>query len=190
MLGSTETKMQKIVLGYPKLKERIESRENPKKEREKAIKNLEEIRSEFSSRTIKSFLKFLDATLPKLYDDINFNGLNSNIVELMKDKCVVLVPNHQSHADYLAINYIFYKNYQVPLYVAGGVNLNIFPIGTLFRRSGCFFIRRSFASDITYKLTLEAYLYYLLKMGRPIEFFFEGGRSRTGSIIISSLWTL
>ncbi|MAF77692.1 MAG: hypothetical protein CME63_16675 [Halobacteriovoraceae bacterium] len=183
MLGSTETKMQKIVLGYPKLKERIESRENPKKEREKAIKNLEEIRSEFSSRTIKSFLKFLDATLPKLYDDINFNGLNSNIVELMKDKCVVLVPNHQSHADYLAINYIFYKNYQVPLYVAGGVNLNIFPIGTLFRRSGCFFIRRSFASDITYKLTLEAYLYYLLKMGRPIEFFFEGGRSRTGRLL-------
>ncbi len=179
----TLTNMQKIVLGYPKLQERIDSRENPKKEREKALKNLEEIRSEFSSRTIKSFLKFLDATLPKLYDDINFNSLNSNIVELMKDKCVVLVPNHQSHADYLAINYIFYKNYQVPLYVAGGVNLNIFPIGTLFRKSGCFFIRRSFASDITYKLTLEAYLYYLLKMGRPIEFFFEGGRTRTGRLL-------
>ena len=183
MLTSNHTKMQKIVLDYPKLKERIESREDPKKETQKALNNLEEIRSDFSSRTIKSFLKFLDATLPKLYDDINFNGLNSNIVELMKDKCVVLVPNHQSHADYLAMNYIFYKNYQVPLYVAGGVNLNIFPIGKLFRKSGCFFIRRSFASDITYKLTLEAYLYYLLKMGRPIEFFFEGGRSRTGRLL-------
>lgn len=177
------TKMQKIVLSYPKLQERIEGRENPKKEKEKALKNLEEIRSEFSTTTIKSFLKFLDATLPKLYDDINFNSMNSNIVDLMKDNCVVLVPNHQSHADYLAINYIFYKNYEVPLYVAGGVNLNIFPIGSLFRKSGCFFIRRSFASDITYKLTLEAYLYYLLKMGRPIEFFFEGGRSRTGRLL-------
>ncbi len=176
-------KMQQVVLDYPKLKERIEGRENPAKEREKALKNLDEIKSDFSSRTIKSFLKFLDTTLPKLYDDINFNSTNSNIVDLMKDKCVVLVPNHQSHADYLAINYIFYKNYQVPLYVAGGVNLNIFPIGTLFRKSGCFFIRRSFASDITYKLTLEAYLYYLLKMGRPIEFFFEGGRSRTGRLL-------
>lgn len=170
-------------MSYPKLEDRIESRENSKKEREKALKNLEEIRSEFSTTTMKSFLKFLDATLPKLYDGINFNSMNSNIVELMKDNCVVLVPNHQSHADYLAINYIFYKNYQVPLYVAGGVNLNIFPIGPLFRKSGCFFIRRSFASDITYKLTLEAYLYYLLKMGRPIEFFFEGGRSRTGKLL-------
>jgi glycerol-3-phosphate O-acyltransferase len=177
------TKMQKIVLSYPKLKERIESRENSDKERQKALKNLNEIKAEFSPATIKTFLKFLDATLPKLYDDINYDDSMVDIKELMKEKCVVLVPNHQSHADYLAINYVFYKNYKVPLYVAGGVNLDIFPIGTLFRRSGCFFIRRSFANDATYKLTLEAYLYYLLKMGRPIEFFFEGGRSRTGKLL-------
>lgn len=175
--------MQKIVLSYPKLKERIENRESPDKERAKAIKNLEEVRAEFSPTTIKTFLKFLDATLPKLYDEINFDDSMVDIKELMKDKCVVLVPNHQSHADYLAINYVFFKNYKVPLYVAGGVNLDIFPIGTLFRRSGCFFIRRSFANDATYKLTLEAYLYYLLKMGRPVEFFFEGGRSRTGKLL-------
>ncbi len=175
--------MQKIVLSYPKLKERIENRESPDKERAKAIKNLEEVRAEFSPTTIKTFLKFLDATLPKLYDEINYDDSMVDIKELMKDKCVVLVPNHQSHADYLAINYVFFKNYKVPLYVAGGVNLDIFPIGTLFRRSGCFFIRRSFANDATYKLTLEAYLYYLLKMGRPVEFFFEGGRSRTGKLL-------
>lgn len=177
------TKMEKIVLSYPKLKTRIENRESPEKERAKAISNLKEIRSEFSPTTIKTFLRFLDTTLPKLYDDINYDDSAVDIKELMKDKCVVLVPNHQSHADYLAINYVFYKTYKSPLYVAGGKNLDIFPIGTLFRRSGCFFIRRSFANDITYKLTLEAYLYYLLKMGRPIEFFFEGGRSRTGKLL-------
>lgn len=177
------TKMEKIVLGYPKLKDRIESRDTPEKEREKARKNLEEIRAEFSPATIKTFSRFLDSALPKLYDDINFDDSTVDLKELMKEKCVVLVPNHQSHADYLAINYLFYKNYKLPLYVAGGVNLNIFPIGKLFRKSGCFFIRRSFASDITYKLTLEGYLYYLLKMGRPIEFFFEGGRSRTGKLL-------
>lgn len=177
------TKMQKIVLSYPKLKERIEKRDSPDKERVKALANLDEIKAEFSPTTIKTFTKFLDASLPKLYDDINFDDSTTDIKELMKDKCVVLVPNHQSHADYLAINYVFIKNYKVPLYVAGGVNLDIFPIGKLFRRSGCFFIRRSFANDITYKLTLEGYLYYLLKMGRPIEFFFEGGRSRTGKLL-------
>jgi glycerol-3-phosphate O-acyltransferase len=177
------TKMQKIVLSYPKLKDRVESREDSDKERQKALSNLDEIRADFSPTTMKTFLRFLDTTLPKLYDDINFDDSVVNLRELMKNNCVVLVPNHQSHADYLVMNYMFYKTFNVPLYVAGGVNLNIFPIGTLFRRSGCFFIRRSFASDITYKLTLEAYLYYLLKMGRPIEFFFEGGRSRTGKLL-------
>jgi glycerol-3-phosphate O-acyltransferase len=177
------TNMQKIVLSYPKLADRIESREDALKEREKTLKNLASIRAEFSPAAIKSFQKLLDTALNKVYDSINFDDSLVDLKELMKDNCIVLVPNHQSHADYLAINYAFYNNYKTPLYVAGGDNLNIFPIGPLFRKSGCFFIRRSFASDINYKLTLEGYLYYLLKMGRPVEFFFEGGRSRTGKLL-------
>ena len=175
--------MEKTILGYPKLAARIESREDSEKERSKALKNLASIKAEFSPAAIKSFQKFLDTMLSKVYDKINFDHGGHDLKKLVEENNVVLVPNHQSHADYLAINYAFYKTYKMPLYVAGGDNLNIFPIGKLFRKSGCFFIRRSFASDINYKLTLEAYLYYLLKMGKPIEFFFEGGRSRTGKLL-------
>jgi glycerol-3-phosphate O-acyltransferase len=174
---------EKIVLSYPKLKERIESREDSKAEREKAIKNLHEIRAEFSKTYIKSFQKLLDNTLPKLYDGINFSENGVDFKKLVKENSVVLVPNHQSHADYVAINYMVFKKYGFPLYVAGGNNLNIFPIGKLFRKSGCFFIRRSFANDVLYKLTLESYLFYLLMEQKPIEFFFEGGRSRTGKLL-------
>lgn len=177
------TNMEKIVLGYHKLDARISSRDDSRKERDKALKNLAMIRAEFSPTAIKTFQKLLDTTMKKVYDKINFDDSLVDINSLLKNHSVVLVPNHQSHADYLAINYVFYQNYKTPLYVAGGDNLNIFPIGTLFRKSGCFFIKRSFASDINYKLTLEAYLYYLLKMGRPVEFFFEGGRSRTGKLL-------
>ncbi|GAB4415781.1 MAG: hypothetical protein OHK0056_23650 [Bacteriovoracaceae bacterium] len=180
MLGS---QLENIVLSYPKLKNRIDTRDRPKLEREKAIKILDEIKADFSVTYIRGFERLLDNTIPKLYDGIHFNDGGIDFKKLVKESCVVLVPNHQSHADYVAINYMFYKTYRFPLYVAGGNNLNIFPIGTLFRKSGCFFIRRSFASDILYKLTLEAYLYYLLKTGRPIEFFFEGGRSRTGKLL-------
>jgi glycerol-3-phosphate O-acyltransferase len=172
-----------IVLSYPRLAERIASRENSKNERERALKIIDEIKADFSEATIKTFEKFLDASLPKLYDGLHFDDRGLDFKKLVDENCVVLVPNHQSHADYLAINYMFFKTYRRPLYVAGGNNLNIFPIGTLFRRSGCFFIRRSFSSDILYKLVLEAYLYYLLKTGKPIEFFFEGGRSRTGKLL-------
>lgn len=172
--------MEEIVLDYPKLKERIGNRED---DREKAIKNLKEIRAELSLPFLKGFEKFLDASLSQIYDGINFNDNGYNLKKLSKENNIVLVPNHQSHADYLAINYVYFKKYKSPLFVAGGNNLNIFPIGPLFRRSGCFFIRRTFANDILYKLTLEAYLHYMLVKGNPIEFFFEGGRSRTGKLL-------
>lgn len=172
--------MEEIVLSYPKLRDRIGSKEE---EKEKALKNLKEIRAELSIPFLKAFEKFLDASLSQLYDGINFNDNGHNLKELSKSNNLVLVPNHQSHADYVAINYVYFKKYQSPLFVAGGNNLNIFPIGPLFRRSGCFFIRRTFANDILYKLTLEAYLYYMLIKGNPIEFFFEGGRSRTGKLL-------
>lgn len=172
--------MEDIVLSYPKLKARIESKPD---DRDKALDNLKEIRAELSIPFLRAFEKFLDASLSQLYDGINFNDNGINLAKLSKENNIIMVPNHQSHADYVAINYVFFKKYQAPLFVAGGNNLNIFPIGPLFRRSGCFFIRRTFANDIVYKLTLEAYLYYMLKKGHPIEFFFEGGRSRTGKLL-------
>jgi glycerol-3-phosphate O-acyltransferase len=174
------SEMEEIVLSYPKLRDRIKSKSEDKL---KVLKNLKEIRAELSLPYLKTFEKFLDATLPQLYDGIHFYDNGLNLKELSLKSNIVLVPNHQSHADYVAINYIYFKNYQSPLFVAGGNNLNIFPIGPLFRKSGCFFIRRSFANDILYKLTLESYLYYMLLKGNPIEFFFEGGRSRTGKLL-------
>lgn len=172
--------MEEIVLSYNKLDARIKGKPE---EREKALKNLKEIRAELSLPFLKGFEKFLDASLSQLYDGINFNDNGHDLKKLSEKNNLVLVPNHQSHADYMAINYVYFKKYQSPLFVAGGNNLNIFPIGPLFRRSGCFFIRRTFANDILYKLTLEAYLYYMLIKGNPIEFFFEGGRSRTGKLL-------
>lgn len=186
---SDRTQMQELVFSYPPLKERLEKRSQEKgssesaRDREKVLENLNEIAANFSKTYINPFVKFLDATLAKLYDGINLNANGLDVAKLCEDNCVVLTPNHQSHADYLAINYVFYKNFKRILYVAGGVNLNIFPIGTLFRKSGCFFIRRTFSNDILYKLTLEAYLYNLLYHREPIEFFFEGGRSRTGKLL-------
>ena len=174
-------KLVSTVLDYPRLKSRVGDNSELK---EQVLKNLEELSADFSKTTIKIFSKVLDGIVKKLYDEIYLDEIADNDFKtLIKEKNVVLVPNHQSHADYLALNYAFYKKFKHPLFVAGGINLNIFPIGKVFRQSGCFFIRRSFANDILYKLTVEAYLYYLLIEGMPVEFFFEGGRSRTGKLL-------
>ena len=175
------TKRQRIVLSYPPLAELIKE---DQKLRQQCIKNVNEIASTFEKKVIRTVEKTLDVTLLNLYEGINLE-INPpySYPDLIKENNVILVPNHQSHADYIALNYILFKEFKIVPFIAGGINLNIFPIGKLFRKCGCFFIRRTFHDDQLYKLTLEGYLYYLLQEGIPIEFFFEGGRSRSGKLL-------
>ena len=174
-------KERKIVLDYPKLRDYL--KEHPDHS-SRVEKNLRRIRADFSHRVIGKVERFLDISLNILYDGITTTlPGDMDFKEECKDKHIILVPNHQSHADYLALNYMIYKHYKISTYIAGGENLNIFPLGRIFRGCGCFFIRRTFARDHLYRLTLEAYIYFLLESGHPIEFFFEGGRSRTGRLL-------
>ena len=148
--------LKEIVLSYPKLKVRIDEKRITE---EKIFKILKEIAATYSTKVMEYFEKALDVSLERLYDGINFNyPAGMDFKDLCEKHNVVLVPNHQSHADYLAINYMVFKHFNFPLYVAGGINLNLFLVGELFRKSGCFFIRRRFQSDISYRLVLEAYL--------------------------------
>ncbi|MBP5295970.1 MAG: 1-acyl-sn-glycerol-3-phosphate acyltransferase [Bacteriovoracaceae bacterium] len=180
IFSSLDPRMMEIILNYPPLANRLKT----DAEREKAIKMVREIRSAYSRWYIKPLIKLLDFTLANLYDGIDVSYATPfDMAQLVRENNVVLVPNHQSHADYIALNYIFNKQFDLPVYIAGGINLNILLIGYLFRKCGCFFIRRTFARDILYKLVLEAYLYFLLHDGQAIEFFFEGGRSRTGKLL-------
>ncbi len=173
--------LRKTVLNYPKLKQYLESNENQIKEANEIVS---EIAGDFSGKTVHTLIRLIDSTFAKLYDGVSFEVPEDfDLNQLAKDNHIVLVPNHQSHADYVALTYVIYGVYNVPIYVAGGINLNVFPIGGLFRKAGAFFLRRTFGKDQLYKLTFEAYIYYLLKNNQLIEFFFEGGRSRTGKLL-------
>jgi len=175
------SKVRDAVLSYPKIKERLSSRPEDK---EKILKCYDEIKGDYSAAMVKTVSTLIDGSFKHLYDGINFEvPKGMDLIKLTKENNVILVPNHQSHADYVAMTYLLFKEHNLPVYVAGGINLNIFPIGNLFRKCGCFFIRRKFNSDILYKLTFEAYVYALLSEGHVIEFFFEGGRSRTGKLL-------
>ena len=177
---TTENALE-LIYSYPKLAERLNARSD---EKEKVKKLFQEIHGEFSAAVVGSAAKLIDATFLKLYDGVNLEvppGMDFHA--LKKSYHIVLVPNHQSHADYVALTYSMFKNFNVPIRVAAGINLNVFPMGQLFGRCGAFFIRRSFTADQLYKLTFEAYVYYLLKTDQIVEFFFEGGRTRTGKLL-------
>jgi glycerol-3-phosphate O-acyltransferase len=103
--------------------------------------------------------------------------------ELAKEGTIVFLPSHKSHMDYLALAWVLYRH-KLPLpLIAAGDNLNFFPVGPIFRRAGAFFIRRSFSGDRLYAAVVDAYVRRLIKEGSALEFFLEGGRSRTGKLL-------
>jgi glycerol-3-phosphate O-acyltransferase len=107
-----------------------------------------------------------------------------------KEGTLVILPSHKSHMDYLALAWVLYRHkLQLPL-IAAGDNLNFFPMGPIFRRAGAFFIRRTFAGDRLYAAVVDAYVRRLIRDGVPLEFFLEGGRSRTGKLLPPKLGLL
>ena len=85
--------------------------------------------------------------------------------------------------DYLLLSYVIYhKGYAVP-HIAAGINLNMPVIGSLLRRGGAFFLRRSFGGNALYSAVFSRYLGTIMARGHSIEYFIEGGRSRTGRLL-------
>jgi glycerol-3-phosphate O-acyltransferase len=96
---------------------------------------------------------------------------------------LVFLPSHKSNLDHAVLQYALHENGLPPNHTAGGINMNFFPIGPLVRRSGVFFIRRSFKDDELYKLVLRSYVDYLIEKRFPLEWYIEGGRSRSGKLL-------
>uniref|UniRef100_T1JMC2 Phospholipid/glycerol acyltransferase domain-containing protein n=1 Tax=Strigamia maritima TaxID=126957 RepID=T1JMC2_STRMM len=102
---------------------------------------------------------------------------------------LIFIPLHRSHLDYILVTFILVNNkIKAPL-VAAGDNLRIPIIGRLLRGLGAFFIKRKMTSpsgqnDHVYKAILHTYVENSLRAGHNLEFFIEGGRSRTGKSCI------
>jgi glycerol-3-phosphate O-acyltransferase len=102
----------------------------------------------------------------------------------------VLVPCHRSHLDYLLISSHFYDQDMAVPHIVAGENLAFFPMAHVFRSMGAFFIKRQFAGDPLFPTVFARYLHQLIRDGFPIEFFIEGGRSRTGKLLPPRLGVL
>jgi len=102
--------------------------------------------------------------------------------ELNRHHALVFLPSHRSYADPLLLADVLAEHDFPRNHVLGGDNLRIWPIGPLAKRAGIVFIRRSFGDDEIYKLALREYLGYLLAKRFNLEWYMEGGRSRTGKL--------
>ncbi len=102
--------------------------------------------------------------------------------ELNRRHALVFLPSHRSYADPLLLADVLAEHDFPRNHIVGGDNLRIWPISLLARRAGFVFIRRSSGDDEIYKLALREYLGYLLAKRFNLEWYMEGGRSRTGKL--------
>src|SRR5215472_4932905 len=102
--------------------------------------------------------------------------------ELNRRYALVFLPSHRSYADPLLLADVLAAHDFPRNHVIGGDNLRIWPLALLAKRAGFVFIRRSSGDDETYKLALRDYLGYLLAKRFNLEWYMEGGRSRTGKL--------
>ncbi|TDX15090.1 glycerol-3-phosphate acyltransferase [Buttiauxella sp. BIGb0552] len=160
------------------------------KAQQNAVALMEEIAANFSYEAVRLTDRVLGLTWNRLYQGINVHNAE-RVRQLAHDGHeIVYVPCHRSHMDYMLLSYVLYHQGLVPPHIAAGINLNFWPAGPIFRRLGAFFIRRTFKGSKLYSTVFREYLGELFSRGYSVEYFVEGGRSRTGRLLDPKTGTL
>jgi len=141
-----------------------------------------EIAAHISYPTVRVVERFLGWVWNRIYDGLEVQHVET-LHEEAKNNEIVYVPCHRSHVDYLLLSYIVYHQGLSLPHVAAGINLNIPFVGGILRRGGAFYLRRSFKGNRLYAAVFNAYMRQILSRGHAIEYFVEGGRSRTGRLL-------
>ncbi|WP_417616708.1 glycerol-3-phosphate 1-O-acyltransferase PlsB [Oceanisphaera sp.] len=160
-----------------------QQQQDPAASRRLAQGYMNEIASNFSYPLIRFGDRLLGWLWHKLYRGLSVTGAERVRQLAQEGHELVYLPCHRSHMDYLLLSYVIYHQGMVPPHIAAGINLNFFPAGPLFRRGGAFFIRRTFKDNKLYATVFREYLNLLFRRGYAVEYFAEGGRSRTGRLL-------
>lgn len=150
---------------------------------QEAKKILDEIAANVNYEGLRVADRFLRWLWNKLYQGIDVQNADRVRKLALDGHEIVYVPCHRSHIDYLLLSYVLYHQGLVPPHIAAGINLNFWPVGGMFRRGGAFFIRRTFKGNRLYSTIFREYLAELFHRGYSVEYFIEGGRSRTGRLL-------
>ena len=141
-----------------------------------------EIAADYSNTVVRSASVLLTPVWNRIYRGVLVHHLDQFKQEAPGHE-VVYVPSHRSHMDYLLLSYLLYNHGVVPPHIFAGINLNLPVVGTILRKGGAFFIRRSFRGNALYSAVFSEYMAQLVGGGYSIEYFIEGGRSRTGRLL-------
>jgi len=150
-----------------------------------ATADLREIAATHSPFVIDLVVQFWQRLYKRGYGDVlHYEPAQvDELRALSQQHPVVFLPTHKSNLDHGVLQALLHENGLPPNHTAGGINMNFFPLGPLVRRAGVFFIRRTFKDDEVYKLVLRHYVDTLIEKRFPLEWYIEGGRSRSGKLL-------
>ena len=192
-LLKTNEELKESILTGNKLRAYIKkyaiSRQEPiQKVRKKADGYIEEIAARYSLTVIRVMSYVVGWIINSMFDGAVLDKQGLARVKAMSMKGpLILIPCHKSHIDYLILSYVLYNNNMPCPHIAAGKNLSFWPLGPIFRGGGAFFLRRTFKGAPLYARVFSAYIHKLLEEGFNIELFIEGGRSRSGKLLMPKL---
>jgi glycerol-3-phosphate O-acyltransferase len=149
---------------------------------ELAYRYADEIAADYSYRVVRGLERVLTWWWNQRYEGIEVRHLQK-VKQVVEGNEIVYVPCHRSHIDYLLLSYVLFEQGFVIPHIAAGINLNLPLVGSVMRRGGAFFMRRTFKEDPIYAAVFVRYVGMNLARGVPIEYFIEGTRSRTGRLL-------
>jgi len=182
----TRQDVQKFIADYAR-----ESNVSLHQAHKQAAAYLDEIASNYNLKTIRIFDVALRWMFRTIFEGmvIDYSGLD-RVKRISRNAPLILVPCHKSHLDYLILSYVFFNNNMPCPLIAAGKNLSFWPLGPIFRGGGAFFLRRTFKGEKLYPKVFAAYLQKIIDEGFYVEFFPEGGRSRTGKLLAPKIGLL
>ncbi len=131
------------------------------------------------------YAKFNNFVLGLGYEEkIVYNQTDvEDLRKIVRDHPSLLLWTHKTYLDGMVVPKVMYENDFPMPHMFGGANMSFAGLGFLLRRSGAIFIRRSFQDNQLYKLTLRHYIGYLMEKRFPMNWAFEGTRSRMGKLM-------
>jgi glycerol-3-phosphate O-acyltransferase len=103
----------------------------------------------------------------------------AGLAALAPGSTVVFLMNHRSNMDYVLVGYLAAD--RTALSYAVGEWARIWPLQTLIRSTGAYFVRRN-SGDPLYRRVLERYIHMATAAGVPQAVYPEGGLSRDGRL--------
>lgn len=154
-------------------------------EREEALKIINKMATNYSPVMAELYTSITELIFKTIFTKFHYSKTEiahlRSLCALPKTN-IIFVPTHKSYFDYLILNYLLYsERVTVPL-VASGDDFSFFPLGRMLKKMGVFFIRRTMKDDPFYQDVLKNYLKNIVETGYNMEFFIEGGRSRSGMV--------